>query len=50
MRCCLRKPLTPYCLLNGRYPSLIDERAYLGADKSAPYRKPANCLNLWFNE
>ncbi|MCL2050061.1 MAG: hypothetical protein FWG87_15175, partial [Defluviitaleaceae bacterium] len=45
VRCCLRKPLTPYCLLNGRYLPRIIERAYLGADKSAPYKKPANPHN-----
>ncbi|MCL2047987.1 MAG: hypothetical protein FWG87_04595 [Defluviitaleaceae bacterium] len=32
--------------VNGRYPSRIDERAYLGADKSAPYKNlqfPLTC-------
>ncbi|MCL2049661.1 MAG: hypothetical protein FWG87_13160 [Defluviitaleaceae bacterium] len=32
----IRPEITSLCF-NGRYPSRIDERAYLGADKSAPY-------------
>ncbi|MCL2050073.1 MAG: hypothetical protein FWG87_15235 [Defluviitaleaceae bacterium] len=32
----IRPEATSLCV-NGRYPSRIDERVYLGADKSAPY-------------
>ncbi|MCL2048148.1 MAG: hypothetical protein FWG87_05420 [Defluviitaleaceae bacterium] len=37
----IRPEVASYCV-NGRYPTRIDERAYLGADKSAPYIKPLN--------
>jgi len=33
----IRPEVTSLCV-NGRYPSRIDERAYLGADKSVPYK------------
>ncbi|MCL2049750.1 MAG: hypothetical protein FWG87_13605 [Defluviitaleaceae bacterium] len=47
MRCCLRKPLRQHltaCLMDVTRPR-IDERAYLGTDKSVPYKKPANPHN-----
>ncbi|MCL2049628.1 MAG: hypothetical protein FWG87_12995 [Defluviitaleaceae bacterium] len=41
MRYCLRKSLRQYltACVNGRHSSRIDERAYLGTDKSVPYKK-----------
>jgi len=33
----IRPEVASLCV-NGRYPSRIGERAYLGADKSAPYK------------
>ncbi|MCL2048419.1 MAG: hypothetical protein FWG87_06795, partial [Defluviitaleaceae bacterium] len=33
----IRPEATSLCV-NGRYPPRIDERAYLGTDKSVPYR------------
>ncbi|MCL2047798.1 MAG: hypothetical protein FWG87_03630 [Defluviitaleaceae bacterium] len=41
VRCCLRKPLRQHltaCLMDVARPR-IDERAYLGTDKSVPYRE-----------
>ncbi|MCL2049970.1 MAG: hypothetical protein FWG87_14715 [Defluviitaleaceae bacterium] len=32
----IRPEIALFCV-NGRYPSRIDERAYLGTDKSVPY-------------
>ncbi|MCL2048328.1 MAG: hypothetical protein FWG87_06330 [Defluviitaleaceae bacterium] len=40
----IRPEITSFCV-NGRYPTRIDERAYLGTDKSVPYKNPANPLN-----
>ncbi|MCL2048338.1 MAG: hypothetical protein FWG87_06385 [Defluviitaleaceae bacterium] len=43
MRCCLRKPLRQHltaCSMDVIRPK-IDERAYLGTDKSVPYKEPA---------
>ncbi|MCL2049916.1 MAG: hypothetical protein FWG87_14435 [Defluviitaleaceae bacterium] len=36
----IRPEITSLCV-NGRYLPRIDERAYLGTDKSVPYKKPA---------
>jgi len=33
----IRPEATSLCV-NGRYPPQIDERAYLGTDKSVPYK------------
>ncbi|MCL2047816.1 MAG: hypothetical protein FWG87_03720 [Defluviitaleaceae bacterium] len=33
----IRPEITSFCV-NGRYPARIDERAYLGTDKSVPYK------------
>ncbi|MCL2049551.1 MAG: hypothetical protein FWG87_12600 [Defluviitaleaceae bacterium] len=33
----IRPEITSFCV-NGRYPSRIGERAYLGTDKSVPYK------------
>ncbi|MCL2047253.1 MAG: hypothetical protein FWG87_00875 [Defluviitaleaceae bacterium] len=36
----IRPEITSLCV-NGRYLPRNDERAYLGTDKSVPYKKPA---------
>jgi len=40
----IRPEIASFCV-NGRYPARIDERAYLGTDKSVPYKTPANLAN-----
>ncbi|MCL2049232.1 MAG: hypothetical protein FWG87_10960 [Defluviitaleaceae bacterium] len=37
----IRPEVTSLCV-NGRYPPRIDERAYLGTDKSVPYNTSHN--------
>ncbi|MCL2049386.1 MAG: hypothetical protein FWG87_11750 [Defluviitaleaceae bacterium] len=51
MRCCLRKPLRQHltaCLMDV-IPTRIDERAYLGTDKSVPYKRLLNTDLHGFN-
>ncbi|MCL2048195.1 MAG: hypothetical protein FWG87_05660 [Defluviitaleaceae bacterium] len=50
----IRPEVTSPCV-NARYPSRIDERAYLGTDKSVPYNKDVirftyvHCLSKRFS-
>ncbi|MCL2049115.1 MAG: hypothetical protein FWG87_10350 [Defluviitaleaceae bacterium] len=44
----IRPEITSLCV-NGRYPPQIDERAYLGTDKSVPYNNRRIRVPYFYN-